>query len=91
MAAGPLDFSYEEVAEFIQGNAELEIPDKSIKLLKERTEGWVAGIQMALLTMKERKDVGNWMKNSTAAAVIYRITSLKRYTMTRLKRQRIFC
>jgi LuxR family maltose regulon positive regulatory protein len=55
-----LNFSLEEAAEFIGANSELEIPEKTVKLLWERTEGWIAGIQMALLTMRERKDIGEF-------------------------------
>jgi len=55
-----LNLSYEEASEFVELNAELDIPEKTVKQLWERTEGWVAGIQMALLTMKERKDIGDF-------------------------------
>ncbi|MBP1743770.1 MAG: malT [Firmicutes bacterium] len=55
-----LNFTYEEAAEFVAENAEVEIPEKTVKQLWERTEGWVAGIQMALLTMRDRKNVGEF-------------------------------
>ncbi len=55
-----LNFSLEEAAEFVSSNSELDIPEKTVKQLWERTEGWIAGIQMALLTMRERKDIGDF-------------------------------
>ena len=55
-----LNFTYEETSEFVALNTELDIPEKTVKQLWERTEGWVAGIQMALLTMKDRRNVGEF-------------------------------
>ena len=34
----------------------LRLDAKSIALLEERTEGWIAGLQMAALSMREGKD-----------------------------------
>lgn len=55
-----LNLSYEEASEFAALNAELDIPEKTVRQLWERTEGWVAGIQMALLAMKDRGDIGEF-------------------------------
>lgn len=54
------NFSLEETAEFVQGNTKLELPEKIIKQLWEKTEGWIAGIQMALFSIKEKKDIGEF-------------------------------
>ena len=50
-----LNFSLEETIEFINYNSESRIPEESIKVLRERTEGWIAGVQIALMSIGESK------------------------------------
>lgn len=52
-----LGFSLGEISEFLNDNTKLQIPEESIKTLKECTEGWIAGIQIAVLSMNGRKDL----------------------------------
>lgn len=50
-----LNFSLEEASEFLNNNNEFRIPEESIRELRDRTEGWIAGIQIALMSMDEKK------------------------------------
>lgn len=53
-----LNFSLKETSEFLNKNMEIRISKESIKRLNESTEGWIAGIQIAVLSMNGRKDIG---------------------------------
>ncbi|OAA93990.1 LuxR C-terminal-related transcriptional regulator [Clostridium coskatii] len=52
-----LSFSLEETDEFIKTNIEITMPKESVQILNKYTEGWIAGIQMTVLSIKERKNV----------------------------------
>ncbi|AZV56873.1 LuxR C-terminal-related transcriptional regulator [Clostridium sp. AWRP] len=52
-----LSFSLEETDEFIKANMEITMPKESVQILNKYTEGWIAGIQMVVLSIKERKNV----------------------------------
>lgn len=52
-----LKFSYIDAGDFIRSNTQLKISEKNVRLLRDRTEGWAAGIHIALLTLRDRKDV----------------------------------
>jgi len=47
-----LRFSPEEAAAFLRGLTGLALPDEAVALLDARTEGWVAGLQLAALSMQ---------------------------------------
>jgi LuxR family maltose regulon positive regulatory protein len=52
-----LRFSVPEAAQFLNGIMALHLDAGSIAALEERTEGWIAGLQMAALSMRDREDV----------------------------------
>lgn len=52
-----LRFNLEEVEEFLNRVNELNISPDDIAALEKRTEGWVAGLQLAAQSMQGRKDV----------------------------------
>jgi LuxR family maltose regulon positive regulatory protein len=52
-----LRFTEPEAAEFLNEVMGLSLDDSSVAVLEERTEGWIAGLQMAALSMRDRKDV----------------------------------
>ena len=54
--AADLRFTPEEVAAFLKGTMGLDLPEESIATLEERTEGWVAGLQLAALSARGRED-----------------------------------
>jgi LuxR family maltose regulon positive regulatory protein len=49
-----LRFSYEEAVLFFRQTMSLSIDSKSARALEERTEGWIAGLQMAALSLRLR-------------------------------------
>lgn len=62
-----LRFTLEEATEFLGQFAELELDPSQVAVLGARTEGWVAGLQMAVLAMQGipmhgRRDVGGFVE-----------------------------
>jgi len=51
-----LSFSLEEADEFFSNVMQVDLPKKEMEVLKNRTEGWVAGLQLAALSLKENLD-----------------------------------
>jgi ATP/maltotriose-dependent transcriptional regulator MalT len=54
--AADLRFSTEETASFLRDLWGLQLPDDAIAALTERTEGWVAGLQPAALSLRHQPD-----------------------------------
>ena len=54
--AKDLRFGTAEAAQFLQGNMSLSLSAEQIGALEARTEGWVAGLQMAALSLRGRED-----------------------------------
>jgi LuxR family transcriptional regulator, maltose regulon positive regulatory protein len=54
--AADLRFSQEEASEFFTKVMSIHLPEKQVGILAERTEGWVAGLQLAALSLKESQD-----------------------------------
>ena len=52
-----LRFSTAETAEFLNQTMGLQLSDSDISRLDQRTEGWIAGLQMAALSMQQKEDV----------------------------------
>ncbi len=52
-----LRFQPEETADFLRGALGLELDGDSIAVLERRTEGWIAGLQLAGLSMQGRGDL----------------------------------
>jgi LuxR family maltose regulon positive regulatory protein len=48
-----LRFGFEEAAQFFNGTMALDLPAESIRALETRTEGWVAGMQLAALALRQ--------------------------------------
>lgn len=59
--ASDLRFTYSETAEFLVNVMGLHLSSENIALLESRTEGWIAGLQLAALSMKEQIDVATFL------------------------------
>ncbi|NRS50597.1 LuxR C-terminal-related transcriptional regulator [Brevibacillus sp. HB2.2] len=59
--ASDLRFTYSEAAEFLEKVMGLELLPENIALLEARTEGWIAGLQLAALSIKEQIDVTTFL------------------------------
>jgi len=55
--AADLRFTEPEATQFLNDVMGLRLDAGSVAVIEERTEGWVAGLQMAALSMRDRKDV----------------------------------
>ena len=49
-------FTEAETERFLNSVMQLDLPQESVSLLEERTEGWVAGLQLAALSLASRAD-----------------------------------
>jgi len=54
--AADLSFRSGESAEFLNGQMQLNLPLNDIETLGNRTEGWIAGLKLAALSLQEQKD-----------------------------------
>ncbi len=59
--AGDLRFTPEEAAALLNDLIGLGLSEEDIALLDARTEGWVAGLQMAALSMRDREDISSFV------------------------------
>jgi LuxR family maltose regulon positive regulatory protein len=51
-----LRFSAQEAAAFLQKSAGVQLAETDVVALNERTEGWIAGLQMAAISLRGRAD-----------------------------------
>ncbi len=56
LRAGELRFTTDEAAAFLNQSMGLNLPAEAIAALDARTEGWIAGLQLAALSMRDRAD-----------------------------------
>jgi LuxR family transcriptional regulator, maltose regulon positive regulatory protein len=52
-----LQFSPEEAAELLRTAVGRDLPEAAVAALADRTEGWVAGLQLAALSLQGRSDI----------------------------------
>ncbi|MBN1259047.1 MAG: helix-turn-helix transcriptional regulator [Anaerolineae bacterium] len=57
-----LRFSHEEATAFLKGTMGLALSAGDAAALVERTEGWVAGLQMAAVSMRQRDDLSCFVR-----------------------------
>jgi LuxR family maltose regulon positive regulatory protein len=62
LRAADLRFTEPEAAQFLNDVMGLRLNAGSVAVLEERTEGWITGLQMAALSMRDRKDVIGFIK-----------------------------
>ena len=64
-----LRFTTEEAAAFLNRAAGLRLSPREISALSSRTEGWIAGLQMAALSMQGRDDPTQFVESFTGSNV----------------------
>jgi LuxR family transcriptional regulator, maltose regulon positive regulatory protein len=62
LRAADLRFAPDEAAEFLKGVMGLSLSEEDIAALETRTEGWIAGLQLAALSMRGREDVPGFIR-----------------------------
>ena len=60
--ADELRFTPDEAAAFLSGTMGLALSREQVAALDERAEGWIAGLQMAALSMRGRGDVDSFIR-----------------------------
>src|SRR5215469_5378219 len=59
--AADLRFATEEAEAYLHGVMRLDLTPGEVAILQERTEGWIAGIQLAALSLQGRTDVSAFL------------------------------
>ncbi len=67
LRAADLRFTLSEAAEFLEGVMGLNLSAEGIAALETRTEGWIAGLQLAALSMQGHKDTTSFIKSFTGS------------------------
>jgi LuxR family maltose regulon positive regulatory protein len=62
LRAADLRFTPSETAEFLSQAMDLNLSLEEISALETRTEGWIAGLQLAALSMKGQQDVHGFIQ-----------------------------
>jgi LuxR family transcriptional regulator, maltose regulon positive regulatory protein len=61
LRAAELRFTVEEAAALLRQTAGAALPEASVAALTARTEGWVAGLQLASLSLRQHSDVAGFV------------------------------
>jgi LuxR family maltose regulon positive regulatory protein len=61
LRAADLRFGTAEASAFLQDVMGLDLPAEAIATLEQRTEGWIAGLQLAALSLQGRADVSAFL------------------------------
>jgi LuxR family maltose regulon positive regulatory protein len=62
LRAADLSFTADETSNLFNRSLNLRLSTNDIQLLETRTEGWVAGLQLAALSLQGRKDPSSFIK-----------------------------
>jgi LuxR family maltose regulon positive regulatory protein len=62
LRAGDLRFTSAETARFLNQSMGLHLSEEDIDALETRTEGWIAGLQLAALSMQDNQDVSSFIR-----------------------------
>ena len=67
LRAGDLRFTPSEAADFLNEAMGLNLSARDIAALETRTEGWIAGLQLAALSMQGRSDTASFIQAFTGS------------------------
>jgi LuxR family maltose regulon positive regulatory protein len=65
--AAELRFATEEASAFLQEVMRLALSEEEVALVQSRTEGWIAGLQFAALSLRGRSDVSAYLAAFTGS------------------------
>jgi LuxR family maltose regulon positive regulatory protein len=65
--ADELRFAHDEVAAFLNDVMGLTLSARDLSAMEARTEGWIAGLQLAALSMQGRKDIHRFVSEFTGS------------------------
>jgi len=58
-----LRFTQEETASFLVHSMRLPLTEEDVLILSKRTEGWIAGLHLAALSLRKRQDPSSFVKD----------------------------
>jgi LuxR family maltose regulon positive regulatory protein len=58
-----LRFTRQEAANFLLEGMGLPLSEEDVAILEARTEGWIAGLQLAALSLRKRQDLSSFVKD----------------------------
>ncbi len=67
LRAADLRFTHDEAADFLNRLMGLGLSSDDITALETRTEGWIAGLQLAALSLREHEDVSGFVRAFTGS------------------------
>ena len=67
LRAADLRFTPEEAGAFLNQMMNLNLSAENIAALETRTEGWIAGLQLAALSMQGREDIASFIQSFTGS------------------------
>jgi LuxR family maltose regulon positive regulatory protein len=67
LRAADLRFTSSEAAEFLNQVMGLDLSTQDIAALERRTEGWIAGLQLAAISMQGHRDAASFIKSFTGS------------------------
>ena len=67
LRAADLRFTSSEAAGFLEGVMGLDLSAEDVAAMETRTEGWIAGLQLAAISMQGRKDTTSFIESFTGS------------------------
>jgi LuxR family maltose regulon positive regulatory protein len=67
LRAADLRFTSEEIMTFLNQSMKLSLSVDQIAALEARTEGWIAGLQLAAISMRQREDTTEFIESFTGS------------------------
>ncbi len=67
LRATQLQFETDEASRFLQTVMGLDLSSEDVTALQSRTEGWIAGLQLAALSLQRRHDVSQFLADFTGS------------------------
>lgn len=61
--ADELRFTLEEATRFLTEGMDLPLSEEDVAILTKRTEGWIAGLQLAALSLRKREDISSFVRD----------------------------
>ena len=58
-----LRFTQEEATSFLLQRMALPLSEEDVATLQHRTEGWIAGLQLAALSLRKQQDLSGWVSD----------------------------
>jgi LuxR family maltose regulon positive regulatory protein len=82
LRAADLRFTRVEAVDFLNRAMDLGLSADDIEALETRTEGWIAGLQLAALSLRQHQDVAGFISTFTAATASSSTTWWRRSSST---------